>query len=157
MRSLIFQLRPDALRDEGLVAAVRTHAAAVAAREELDVRVHAPDGRLPLDDRAEEELFRIVQEALHNCLKHARAHRVDIRFTAVGDAPGSLAVEVADDGVGFDPDLHRLGHLGLDTMRERAQRVGGRLTVESSPAGSTVRAVLRDVLRSRRASGTAPT
>ena len=140
MRALIFQLRPDALHQEGLVAAVRRHAAAVAAREGFEVSVHAAD-HLPLDHGAEDELFRIVQEALHNCVKHAHPHRVDIWLV---DGPsGTLLVEVADDGVGFDPDLTYPGHLGLDGMRERARRLGGRLTVHSSPAGSTtVRAVL---------------
>jgi signal transduction histidine kinase/DNA-binding LacI/PurR family transcriptional regulator len=146
MRSLIFQLRPDALRDEGLVEVVRRHAAGVAARENLDVQVHAPEDRLPLDERAEEDLLRVVQEALHNIVKHARASRVRIRLVEPADAAGTLVVEVADDGVGFDPDVAHPGHLGLDTMRERTLRLGGRLTVESSPAGSTVRAVLPGVL-----------
>jgi signal transduction histidine kinase/DNA-binding LacI/PurR family transcriptional regulator len=146
MRSLIFQLRPDALRDEGLAAFVRRHAATVAARENLDVHVSAPDGRLPLDDRAEEELLRIVQEALHNCVKHARASRVDIRLVEPADAVGTLVVEVADDGVGFDPGARYPGHLGLDGMRERTQWLGGRFAIDSSPAGSTVRAVLPGIL-----------
>jgi signal transduction histidine kinase len=151
MRALIFQLRPDALRDEGLVAVVRRHAAAVGARENLAIHVHAAEGRLRMDERAEEELLRVIQEALHNSVKHARAGRVDIHIVESPDEAGSLVVEVADDGVGFDPGIPRRGHLGLDTMRERAQRLGGRLAVDSSPAGSTVRAVLPDILRQARA------
>ncbi len=147
MRSLIFQLRPDVLRTEGLVAAIRTHAAVVAAREELDVHVHAPQARLPLDEQAEEELLRVVQEALHNIVKHAQANRVDIRLSELPGTPGTLIVEVADNGVGFDADVPRPGHIGLETMRERAQRIGGQFTVDSSRAGSTVRAVIPDVLR----------
>jgi signal transduction histidine kinase/DNA-binding LacI/PurR family transcriptional regulator len=147
MRALIFQLRPDALREEGLVAAIRRHAAAVAAREGFDLRVHAPEDRLPLDDRAEDDLFRVVQEALHNTVKHASPGRVDIRLYEPADATGTLIVEVADDGAGFDPDGMYPGHLGLAGMRERTQRLGGRFAVDSSPAGSTVRAVLPDILR----------
>jgi signal transduction histidine kinase/DNA-binding LacI/PurR family transcriptional regulator len=148
MRSLIFQLRPDALHEEGLVVAIRRHAAAIADREGFDVNVLAPAGRLPLDERTEEELFRVVQEALHNCVKHANPRRVDIRLDALADVAGTLVVEVADDGVGFDPDIPRPGHLGLDSMRERTQRLGGVFTVDSSPAGSTtVRVVLPDILR----------
>jgi signal transduction histidine kinase len=163
MRALIFQLRPDALHEDGLVAAIRRHAAAVAAREGFEVCVHAPDDRLALDENAEEELFRVVQEALHNCVKHAQPGRVEIRFRTRTDGTGTLVVEIADDGVGFDPDLVRPGHLGLDTMRERTQRLGGRFTVDSSPGGlTTVRAVLPDVLPRRPSpepppTGTAPT
>jgi signal transduction histidine kinase/DNA-binding LacI/PurR family transcriptional regulator len=147
MRALIFQLRPDALGDEGLVAAVRRHAATVAARENLDIHVHAAEDRLPLDERTEQEVLRVVQEALHNIVKHARASRVDIRLVDSAEAAGTLVVEIDDDGVGFDPDLPRPGHLGLDSMRERAHRLRGQFTVDSSPAGSTVRAVLPGVLR----------
>jgi signal transduction histidine kinase len=147
MRSLIFQLRADELFDEGLVAIIRRHAATVAARENLDVQVHASEDRLPLDEPAHEELLRIVQEALHNCVKHARASRVDIRLVESVDTAGTLVVEVADDGIGFAPDIRRPGHLGMDTMRERAQRLGGRLSVDSSSAGSTVRATFPDILR----------
>lgn len=150
MRASIFQLRPEALHEEGLSAAVRKHAAAVATREGLDIRVHAPVDRLPLDERAEEELFRVVQEALHNSVKHAQPGRIDIRLDGHPEEEGALLIEVADDGIGFDPDAPNPGHLGLDSMRERTQRLGGRFTVDSSPTGSTkVRAVLPPASRHR--------
>jgi len=148
MRALIFQLRPGALHEEGLAAAVRRHAAAVAAQEGLDVRVDAPEDSLPLDERAEEELFRVTQEALRNSVKHAHANRVDIRLAAAAAGGGTLIVEITDDGVGFWPDAPHPGHLGLKSMRERAERLGGRLIVDSCPAGpTTVRAVLPGILR----------
>jgi len=143
MRALIFQLRPDALHEDGLIVAVRRHADAVAAREGFEVRVQAAVDRLPLDEQAEAELFRIIQEAVHNCVKHAQPRCVDIRFYGPADADRTLVVEVADDGVGFDPALGQPGHLGLRTMRERTERLGGHFTIDSSSAGSTtVRAVL---------------
>ncbi len=134
------------LHEEGLTAAVRKHAAAVAAREGLEVRVYAGEDRLPLAEVAEEELLRVVQEAVHNCVKHAHPHHVDIRLAGVAGDPGSLVVEVEDDGIGFEPSAPHPGHLGLDTMRERTERLGGRLVVESSTAGSRIRAVLPGVL-----------
>jgi PAS domain S-box-containing protein len=147
MRALIFQLRPDALEEDGLVAAIRKHAAAVAARDGLEVRVHASEDPLPLNPRAEVELLRVVQEALHNSVKHAHPDHVEIRLTEAADAVRTLVVEVADDGVGFDQGVSRPGHLGLKTMRERTERLGGQFTVDSSPAGSTtVRLVLPNVL-----------
>jgi Na+/proline symporter len=151
MRALIFQLRPEALREEGLVAAVRKHAAAVAAREGIDVRVTGPDDHLPLAERVEEDLFRIIQEALHNGVKHASPSYVDIVLTA---GMGTLSLEVTNDGPGFDPHAVFPGHLGLTGMRERARRAGGQLTVQSCPAGPTsVRAVLPGVLRRGRSGG----
>jgi signal transduction histidine kinase/DNA-binding LacI/PurR family transcriptional regulator len=149
MRALIFQLRPEALHEEGLVAAVRRHAAAVAAREGFAIGVRAGGDRLALDEHAERELFRIVQEALHNSVKHARPGRVDIRLEEVPAVAGTLLVEVTDDGAGFDADAPYPGHLGLAGMRERAGRLGGRFTVHSSPAGTTVRVILPGVLRAR--------
>jgi signal transduction histidine kinase len=147
MRTLIFQLRPDALHEEGLVTAIRRHVAAVSVRAGINIDVYAPVDRMPLEERAEVELLRVVQEALHNCVKHARANHVDIRLAESVEAAGTLIVEVADDGVGFDPHMSYPGHLGLEGMRERTQRLGGRLTIESSAAGSTVRAVLPNLLR----------
>jgi signal transduction histidine kinase len=109
--------------------------------------VDAVDDRLPLDELAEEELFRVVQEAVHNCVKHAQPNRVEIRLAERSEDPGTLVVEVADDGVGFEPSAPHPGHLGLDSMRERIQRLGGQLLVQSSPAGSRVQAVLPGILR----------
>ncbi len=147
LRALILQMRPESLHEEGLVVALRRHADSVAAREGLNVGVHAPDHKLPLDEQAEEELFRVVQEAVHNSVKHARARRIELSVQAPVDLSGTLVVEIADDGTGFDPNLPRPGHLGLHIMRERIERIGGRLTVDSSPSRSTtIRAVLPGLL-----------
>jgi hypothetical protein len=77
------------LHEEGLVAAVRRHAAAVGAREGFEVPVRAGVDRLPPEEDAARELFRVIQEALHNSVKHARPSRVDIRLAEPdGAAPG---------------------------------------------------------------------
>jgi signal transduction histidine kinase len=133
MRALIFELRPESLEAEGLVAALEQQAAALEARHEIPIRAalgEEPD--LPLETK--EALYRIAQEALHNTVKHARASRADLKLEC--DARGT-ALEVSDDGAGFDPEGDFSGHLGLKSMRERAARLGGTLRVESAPGEGT--------------------
>jgi signal transduction histidine kinase/DNA-binding LacI/PurR family transcriptional regulator len=143
MRALIFQLRPEVLHEDGLVTTLRRLAAAVTAQEGFEVTVQASTDHVPLDEQTELELFRVVREAVHNGVKHANPARIEIRLYEPDDAAGMLVVEVADDGVGFNPDDPHPGHLGLSTMRERTERIGGQFTIDSSPHGSTtVRAVL---------------
>jgi PAS domain S-box-containing protein len=141
MRALIFELRPDAIQEEGLVAAIRKHAEGIAAREDLDTTVSAPEDRVSLPPDVEEQLYRLAQEALANVTRHARASRLHIRITAPnGDA---VVLEIEDDGVGFDPSTPRPGHLGLRSMTQRAESLGGQLHVASSPGtGTLVRAVI---------------
>jgi PAS domain S-box-containing protein len=133
MRSLIFELRPGSLADDGLVHALRTHAAAVQGRLGLPIVFTADDlERLSLD--VEEALYRIAQEALHNVVKHAGARQV--RLT-VGADRDHVRLSVEDDGTGFDPDRTDAGHFGLTGMRARADKIGGRLEVVSSPGHGT--------------------
>jgi len=140
MRALIFELRPGALAEEGLVAAVSEHAAAVAAREGIDVDVTGPADRLPLSPEAEEQLYRLTQEALNNVVKHARTVAASVVVTS---GPSEVIVVIHDDGIGFDPALGRPGHLGLASMRERVTRLGGRLDVASAPGrGTTITAAV---------------
>jgi signal transduction histidine kinase len=137
MRALIFELRPGALAEEGLGAALSKHSAAVTAREGLDISVQVPDERLPLTVEQEEHLYRLAQEALHNAVKHAHADHAWVELDA-GD--GQVVLTLRDDGVGFNPAEPRPGHLGLETMRDRAAGIGGELTLESTPGvGTTVR------------------
>jgi signal transduction histidine kinase len=80
---------------------------------------------------AKEALYRIAQEALNNVVKHARARRVDLRLSA---GMKEVVLEVRDDGVGFAAEGAAPGHLGLQSMRERAVRVGDTLDVENAAA-----------------------
>jgi signal transduction histidine kinase len=140
MRALIFELRPRALQEEGLVAALRKQAAAIAAREGLRVEVEAPEARVPLAPVIEEHLYRLAQEALHNVVKHACASRVLVRVE-VGSQ--DLRLEVRDDGVGFDPQAVPAGRLGLHTMAERSHQLGGNIEIQSCPGqGTSVRVVM---------------
>lgn len=134
MRALIFELRPQSLSEEGLVAALRKQGAAVSAREQVGVDVGGPDTRLPLPPAAEEHLYRIALEALHNAVKHGHPTQVAVEVTTTED---EVRLEVVDDGIGFDPSQHRPGHLGLGTMGERAGSLGGTLEISSRPGSGT--------------------
>jgi signal transduction histidine kinase len=133
LQALIFELRPESLEREGLVGALEKQSAAVQARHGLRVRLHTA-GEPDLPQLAKEALYRVAQEALHNAAKHARAHEVDV-VLELGEA--EVALLVADDGRGFDPRREFPGHLGLQSMRERAVAMGGTLEIESTPGVGT--------------------
>jgi signal transduction histidine kinase len=134
MRALIFELRPDALVQEGLVAALQRQADATRAQSGLTVTVTGPSERLPLDPAAEEHLYRIALEAAHNAVKHAQATMIDVHVSHLGDA---VELMVTDNGIGFDPTRGTPGHLGLETMRERAVAAGATLDVIGRPGAGT--------------------
>ena len=135
MRALIFELRPGALAEEGLVAAVTKQASALSAREGLVIEVDGPDERLPLSPEVQEQLYRLSQEALANVVKHARATSATVRIAAKDD---TVSVEVSDDGRGFAPAAVGPDHFGLRSMRDRVADLGGRLQVTSTPGRGTV-------------------
>ncbi len=149
LRDLIAELRPAALDDLGLGPAIESLAKRQAAiggfALEVDVDVES-ERRLARD--TETAVYRIVQEALSNAVKHADAHAVSLR---VRQLPDRVQVAVEDDGRGFDPDGVRAG-FGLTGMRERALLAGGRLWVSSADGGPTrVAAVLPLPARAQRA------
>ena len=140
MRALIFQLRPAALREEGLFSAVRKHASAVAAREGIAVDVVGPPSGPDLDPAVEEQVLRVVQEALGNIVKHAGAGCVEVQLRLDAGAADTLVVAITDDGAGFDVAADHPGHLGLQCMAERVAQVGGTFAIDSAPGRTTVRA-----------------
>jgi signal transduction histidine kinase len=135
MRALIFELRPGALAEEGLVAALTKQASAVSAREGLAIEVDGPGERLPLEPEVEEQLYRLGQEALANVVKHARASNATVHIAVKGD---TVLVEVSDDGRGFDPAAVGREHFGLRSMRGRAADLEGRLEVTTKLGRGTV-------------------
>jgi signal transduction histidine kinase len=150
MRALILELHPTLLHTQGLVAVVRDQAAAISSREGLQVRVEADDQRLEIDSDTELDAYRVIQEAIHNAVKHAKATSVSVRIQTEPTGDGTLILEVVDNGRGFDPS-RTSGRLGLVSMQERAERMGGQLTISSRPgAGTTVRAVVPRVVGRRR-------
>jgi len=134
VRRLTVELRPPALDDFGLAAALERLASVIEERSSLtlDVNVNVPQGKLPPEH--ETAIYRIVQEALTNVIKHASARSVSI---VVASSNGSVRAIVEDDGNGFATSNVREHALGLVGMRERAQLLGGRLDVESAPGSGT--------------------
>lgn len=136
MRALIFQLRPPALSGQNLVAALQQHGAVLSRREGLRVELTVTGDERHADG-IEQALYRIVQEALNNVVKHAAAGSVRV---ALEFSSERVRVYVADDGCGFDVNAPRADtsrHLGLIGMRERAAELGGTMELYSTIGGGT--------------------
>lgn len=132
MRALIFELRPESLEVEGLIAGLTKQAAAVQARHGLRLQVDLGDEPdIPIHTKL--LLYRITQEALHNIVKHAQAlrGRLELSYHQAG-----IRLSVQDDGKGFDPQAPSQG-LGLRSMQERLEEVKGVLDIKSSPGEGT--------------------
>ncbi|HDQ73352.1 MAG TPA: response regulator [Chloroflexi bacterium] len=147
MRLLVHKLRPPVLEREGLVGALQRRLDAVEKRAGVDARLLIKnDGEavVTLPANVEKALYRIAQEALNNSLRHARATtvtvQIDIRsYTGDGERQAQrVTLAIIDDGRGFDPQtVIDAGGMGLTNMRERAERLGGELTIESTPGEGT--------------------
>ena len=136
MRALIFELRPEALETEGLLAALRKQIDSVRARH--GVEIDAEWGEEPdFPHETKETVYRIAQEALNNIVKHARARRVKL---GIASSAEEIVLEVSDDGVGFAPEL-TARCLGLRSMQARAARLGGSFHLQSGlNQGTRIRA-----------------
>ncbi|GAB6167298.1 hypothetical protein JCM19992_32980 [Thermostilla marina] len=140
-RRLVRGLRPALLDEGGPVPAIENFLQETAARHpdiafefENETRFH----RLPLP--LETAVFRIVQEAVNNAVRHARASKIVVRLEQVND---DLVIEVRDDGRGFDPRNVPVGHFGVVGIYDRAASFGGHAEIDSAPGrGTIVRAVL---------------
>ncbi|MEV5518251.1 GAF domain-containing sensor histidine kinase [Streptomyces flaveolus] len=135
LRAAVVELRPAALDEDGLVATLRTQIQVLDRAHTARV-TFTGHGVKALHAAQEEAVLRVAQEALHNALRHSGAEHVDVTLTRRG--PGAV-LRVTDDGSGFDPrTVRRAGrHLGLVSMRDRANGAGGTLTVESAPGKGT--------------------
>jgi PAS domain S-box-containing protein len=133
MRALLFELRSESLEIEGLVAALQKQVMVLRTRYRMSVKVFLEDEPdVPMDRK--HALYRIAQEAIHNVVKHAQASTITLRL-ACNDQ--DVVLEVRDDGRGFDTTRSFPGHLGLRSMQERAVRLYGTLTLESTPGVGT--------------------
>ena len=136
---ICLEFRPWVLDDLGLAAALRSYVDRQAERSGWRADLRA-DELPPLDDRRRAVCFRIVQEALTNVMRHARARRVLVELCRHVDG---IVLRVTDDGVGFDPVIpierpRSNGGLGLIGMRERLLGIGGTLRIDAAPGRGTV-------------------
>jgi signal transduction histidine kinase len=137
VRNLTQLLHPAALDDLGLVAAIDSSLRGLARRQEIRAELHQHDLPERLPREVELAAYRIVQEAITNVGKHAKATRCDVHLTQLDDR---LLIEVEDDGVGFVDDIDRpiiARGLGLISVRERASRLGGTFNILSEPGHGT--------------------
>jgi signal transduction histidine kinase len=140
IRNMMSELRPPILDERGLAPAIRDYAKGFAATShvEIDVDVSVSDRLVP---SLETTMYRVMQEALTNVGKHAKASNVGVRAWSEN---GNVMLRVRDDGIGFDPAARTIGdtdHYGLTSMHERARLAGGECLFESSPGcGTTVTA-----------------
>jgi NarL family two-component system sensor histidine kinase LiaS len=133
LTALIQELRPAALADKGLTAALREYVNDWSRQNKIaaELRVRGEQS-LPL--LLEQTLFRVTQEALANIARHSKATRVDVSLAWEED---QVKLTLSDNGQGFNPDSDRSKGLGLRSMRERVEALGGDLSVTSQPEGGT--------------------
>jgi PAS domain S-box-containing protein len=135
IREISSNLRPAVLDDGGLLPALAAYAQQFAQRTGIAVDLHTDEATSTLAPGVQSSVFRIVQEALTNCVKHAQARHVTIRLsTGEGHL---LTLTVTDDGIGFDVESQSTRGLGLLTMRERAEFLGGRFRLHTRPGHGT--------------------
>jgi signal transduction histidine kinase len=138
LRSLMLELRPPDLGRDGLCGALRKHVEVLRPLHPAEIDLDLDAGASAGEER-DHDVLRIAQEAVGNALRHSGADRVSVRLARNN---GGVALEVADDGIGFDPAdaALRARRLGLTSMEERAERIGGRLEIDSGPGhGTSVR------------------
>ena len=140
MRALIFELRPESLREDGLLVAFRKQAAALMARNKIELKLTLDELEPPISMAAKEALYRIGLEALQNAIRHAVAQSIELKVSCTDH---QVTVEIIDNGKGFDVQGSFPGHLGLRSMRERAEQCGGTLVIASElDKGTQVRVTL---------------
>jgi two-component system sensor histidine kinase UhpB len=133
MHRLIPRLRPVQLDDIGLVNAVRDLAASLQqANAGLRIELQLPNTMKGVDTDVETCAYRILQEALTNVIRHAEASKVHV---ALSVADGTLRLTVSDNGRGAADPFSRAGHYGVRGMRERAEALGGKLSIRPGPLG----------------------
>jgi signal transduction histidine kinase len=139
VRNMIFELRPVILKTRGLEPALHSYVERLREAEDMNIHLKVEGLEERLSPRLEEICFSIIQEAISNVKRHANEKNVWLTAIRRGD---EFQVLVKDDGEGFDlvkveQSYDRRGKLGLLNMRERAEMIGGRLSIESAPGNGT--------------------
>jgi signal transduction histidine kinase len=136
VRRIARGLRPPALDEVGVVAAIQSHVRSLRDSGELtvEVQVERGPGAPHLNRDTELALYRVVQEALANAMRHSQAAAVIVHIRT---GPAGISAMIEDDGRGFDPGRVGLRGFGIVGMRERARNAGGELSIDSHPGGGT--------------------
>lgn len=133
MRLFLYELRPPTFEKEGLIAALSQRLDAVEGRADM-VRKIQSDEHITLTKEQQEEFFFIAQEALNNTLRHAHAKSVEINLK---QTKKYITLEIEDDGLGFDTSNYKKGGIGLRSMRERSDKIGATIKMNSKPGKGT--------------------
>ena len=149
VRNMALLLRPSMLDDLGLIPALKWQARESSKHTSMDVSVATELDSDDLPDEYKTCIYRVVQEALHNCARHSQATTVRIR---VEQEPDRLMLIIQDDGLGFD--IRQVKGLGLLGIQERAARLGGKCDVHSQPRGGTILSVELPFAHERRSAET---
>lgn len=140
MRTLIFELRPESLESEGLLACLRRQTEALAKRYKITVTIDGCVEEPAMDLAIKHGVYRLIMEALHNVVKHAHATHCGVHLKR---QPGEYLICVEDNGAGFDLPSVPSSRVGLSSMRERVAQLGGRMEIDTAPGrGTRVQACL---------------
>lgn len=140
-RQIASTLYPAVLSHQGLGAAVESHLAAMNATFNIQYSTHFTEDLSSAQPEVSLHLYRIIQEAVHNAIKHGRANHIRVAIEA---QPGSYILSIEDDGIGFNPDNGHRDGLGLHIMKYRAQAIGGDLMIDrGNPHGTHVRCTFK--------------
>ena len=136
MKLLVHELRPTVVETLGLVGAIQARLDAVERSSGIRAELQTK-GHIALPPDTEVQVFRIVMEALNNAIKHSQASAI---WVAVRSGARAVEIEVSDNGLGMDPqEVTGSAGMGLVNMRERVKELGGRIDIQSSPGGTTIR------------------
>jgi len=132
MRALLLHLRPVQLEGKKLVKGIEELLTELTAKQAMEISWHLDN--LSLEHGVEDHLFRILQEAISNTLRHAKATRLEVRLRKLENM---ALLRIIDNGIGFDPNQRKAGSYGLGSMQERTTEIGGNLNIISAPQKGT--------------------